>query len=144
MVSESGTSSEKRPFLSVLARVDSCMPWARRMRTTSSPAAGLLVVLLMTVPVMEAASAEPVRAAKARSARAKRLGDFVECKIMRRVTSLECEGGGSGAGWGWVWGSGGAGGGVVAGFEPVELGDDLRGFVLKAGALDGVVGLGML
>src|SRR5271154_5220796 len=104
MVSESGTSSEKRPFLSVLAWVDSCMPWARRMRTTSSPAAGLFVVLLMTVPVMgAAASAEPVRAAKARSARARRLSDLVEFKIMRRVTSLGSEGGWGGAGCVWFY-----------------------------------------
>src|ERR1700710_782656 len=38
------------------------MPCERRISVTSSPVAGLLVVLFVTVPVIEAASAKPGRA----------------------------------------------------------------------------------
>src|SRR5579862_5745583 len=42
---------ENWPLASVLVRPDSSMPWPSERRTTSSPASGLPVVLLVTMPV---------------------------------------------------------------------------------------------
>jgi hypothetical protein len=54
------------------------MPCCRRIKTTSSPAAGLFVVLLVTVPVIESASAKPERAANIAAAKTKRRSEKVE------------------------------------------------------------------
>src|ERR1700674_2178723 len=48
----------KLPLASVWVRPDSSIPWPRLRSTTSSPAAGLLVVPFLTVPVRVWAEAE--------------------------------------------------------------------------------------
>src|ERR1700722_11128323 len=51
----------KLPLASALVRPDSCMPWVRLRRMTSSPAAGLLVVEFVRVPVRVWAAAREGR-----------------------------------------------------------------------------------
>src|ERR1700685_2079507 len=82
----SGTSSVKRPFESVFVREASCIPCCRRINTTSSPAAGLFVVLLITVPVIESASANPERVAVIAAAKAKRRREKLK-KVTLKFTS---------------------------------------------------------
>src|ERR1022692_1294451 len=57
----------KLPLASVCVRPDSSIPWARLRSTTSSPAAGFLVVPLVTVPVRVWADAETRRSVHSRS-----------------------------------------------------------------------------
>ena len=55
-----GAGNEKRPWASVLVLPTSCMPCESESSVTSSPAAGLPVVPLVTVPVMFWAAAKEV------------------------------------------------------------------------------------
>src|SRR4051812_17926817 len=70
------------PCASVLVRVSSCMVCLSSMRMTSSPAAGLLVVLLVTVPVMSAAKSGA--ASKRQKVRLKNFfnGDDLICDVL--------------------------------------------------------------
>src|SRR5271168_2806262 len=65
----SGASIEKWPWASVLLFAISCMRWSSEIRVTVSPAEGVCVVPLVTVPVMVvAADAPAAKANKAQSA----------------------------------------------------------------------------
>src|SRR5437588_132518 len=67
--SPGGGASRKRPWLSVLVRATSCIPCASFSRITSSPAAGLSMVLLTTVPVISAAKADNEKTASREAVR---------------------------------------------------------------------------
>ncbi len=58
--SPAGAESEKRPCASLLVLPTSCMPCDSERSVTSSPAEGLPVVALVTVPVMFWAAAKEV------------------------------------------------------------------------------------
>src|ERR1035441_7216966 len=58
--SPAGAGNEKRPCASLLVFATSCMPCESERRVTSSPAEGLPVVALVTVPVMFCAAANEV------------------------------------------------------------------------------------
>src|SRR5450631_1071173 len=66
----SGTLKVKLPLASVLVRPASVMPCVRFSRTTSSPTEGLLTVLLVTVPVSDAACAMSEPVSRSNAARA--------------------------------------------------------------------------
>src|SRR5664280_515106 len=58
--SPAGAGNEKRPCASLFVLPISCIPCESERRVTSSPAEGLPVVALVTVPVMFCAAAKEV------------------------------------------------------------------------------------
>src|SRR5580692_6734427 len=89
----------KWPWASVLVRPASSIPWPSLSRTTSSPAAGLLVVEFLTVPVRVWAEARVVRrrmaaadAARTNAARTNAEGEFGENALQGLMMLLRCKG----------------------------------------------------
>src|ERR1700676_1379902 len=83
----------KFPLASVWVRPDSSIPWARLSSTTSSPAAGLLVVPFLTAPVRVWAETDTTRTAHSNTRESppfwqstREMGHPVSCsRVLRRV-----------------------------------------------------------